>query len=142
APEMKGMPGMRLHRERDVVERGEIGKQRGDLERAREPQLAAAPARQASDVAAREADAAVVGGELAGKLADQRGLAGSVRPDDGMQLALWNRKRDRVGGDDTAETLGQGLDLQQGVSHGALRRAGRRYPRARTAPRAGKSDRR
>ena len=46
APEAEGVAGMRLHRERHVVERGEVGKQRGDLERAREPELAAAPGRQ------------------------------------------------------------------------------------------------
>ena len=39
APEAEGMAGMRLHGERHVVERGEIGEQRGDLERAREAEL-------------------------------------------------------------------------------------------------------
>ena len=38
---------MRLHRERHVVERGEVAEERGDLERAREPELAAALGRQA-----------------------------------------------------------------------------------------------
>ena len=47
APEVERMPGVRLHGERHVVERGEVEKQRGDLERAREPELAAAIGRQA-----------------------------------------------------------------------------------------------
>ena len=42
APEPERMAAMRLHRERDIVERGEIGKQRGDLERPRQTEPAAA----------------------------------------------------------------------------------------------------
>ena len=42
APEPERMAAMRLHRERDIVERGEIGEQRGDLERPRETKPAAA----------------------------------------------------------------------------------------------------
>ena len=41
APEVERMPGMRLHRERDIVERAEIEEQRRDLERARQPEPAA-----------------------------------------------------------------------------------------------------
>ena len=41
APEAERVAGVRLHRERDIVERGEVEKQRGDLERAREPEQAA-----------------------------------------------------------------------------------------------------
>ena len=78
---------MRLHGERDVVQRGEIEEQRGDLERARQPELATAPARQRRDIAAVEANAPGVGHDLAGELADQRGLAGAVRADDGVQFA-------------------------------------------------------
>ena len=46
APEAEGVAGMRLHGERHVVERREVEEQRGDLERAREPQrrCAARPA--------------------------------------------------------------------------------------------------
>ena len=46
APEAEGMAGVRLHRQRHVVERGEIEEQRRDLERAREPQQAALVGRQ------------------------------------------------------------------------------------------------
>ena len=95
APEVERVAGVRLHGERDIVERGEIGKQRGDLERAREPELAAPVDRQRGDVVAGEADAAGIGRDLAGELADQRGLAGAVRPDDRMQLAGRHVERDR-----------------------------------------------
>ena len=60
APEAEGVAAMRLHRERDIVERREIEKERRDLERAREPQLAAAPGWERGDVAAVEADASCV----------------------------------------------------------------------------------
>ena len=140
-PETEGMPGMRLHGERHVVERGEIGKQRGDLERAGEPEPAAAIGRQRGDVAAAEANAAGVGRELADELADQRGLAGAVRPDDGVQLALRHVERDGIGGDHAAEAFAQALDLQERVSHGAYSRAVLRCLRARTARPGGIADR-
>ena len=57
--------------------------------------------------------------DLAGQQADQRGLAGAVRADDGVQFAARDIERDGVGGDDAAEALGQALDLQQRLSHGA-----------------------
>src|SRR6478736_6310786 len=87
APEPERMAGMRLHRQRDIIERGEMRKQRRDLERARKSHQAAAVHRQRGDVAAAEMDAAGIRRDLAGELADQRGLAGAVRPDDGVQLA-------------------------------------------------------
>jgi len=34
---------------------------------------------------------------MAGQLADQRGLAGAVRADDGMQLALGDVERNLIG---------------------------------------------
>jgi hypothetical protein len=45
---------MRLHRERDIVENGEVGEQRGDLERAGKAELAAAIGRQGGDVVSAE----------------------------------------------------------------------------------------
>ena len=74
-----------------------------------------------------------LGRNLAGQLADQRGLAGAVRADNGVQRALWHRQRDLVGGDDAAEALGEALDLEQGTRHGANSRAYRRCRHARTA---------
>ncbi len=71
APEAERMTGMRLHRQRHIVERGEIEKQRGDLERAREPERAALMDRQRGDVATVKADCARVGCDLAGELSDQ-----------------------------------------------------------------------
>ncbi len=87
APETEGVTVMGLRRQRDIVERGEIGQQRGDLERARQPERAAPIGRQPGDVPAGEVDGAGIRQQLPGELADQRGLAGAVRPDDGVQFA-------------------------------------------------------
>src|SRR5262245_32501398 len=99
APEAKGVTGMGLHGERHVIEDREIEEQRGDLERAGEAELAAAKNRQARDISAREADVSRVGRDLAGELANQRGLASAVRSDDRVQLALRNGRSEarRVG---------------------------------------------
>ena len=118
-PETERVTGMRLHRERDIVERGEIAEQRSDLERARQPEVAVAIGRQCGDIAAIEADSAAVRGDLAGQQADQRGLAGAVRADDGVEFAARDVERDGVRGDDAAEALGQPFDLQQRLGHGA-----------------------
>src|SRR5881396_810123 len=71
APELERMPGMRLHGERNVVERGEIEKQRGDLEGAGKAERAAAMDRQRRDIAAGEVDASGIGYDLARELPDQ-----------------------------------------------------------------------
>ena len=59
--------------------------------------------RQLSDVPFGKADAACVRRELAGDLADQRGLAGSVGPDQCVGLAGADVERDVVGRDQRAE---------------------------------------
>ena len=59
-----------------------------------------------------EVDTPGVGRDLAGQLADQRGLAGAVRADDGVQLACRHREIDAVGGGDAAEALRQTVDGQ------------------------------
>ena len=140
APEVERMSGVRLYGERDIVERGEIEEQRGDLERAREPAQAALPGGQRRDVLSGEADAAGLRGKLTGQLPDQRGLAGAVRPDDRVQLSLRDRERDIVRRDHAAEAFGEPFDLKQRLSHGAAG-AGRRCRRVRTARSAAAADR-
>src|SRR5262249_979824 len=128
------MTTVRLHRERDVVEGGEGRERRGDLERAAQADRGAPINGQRRDVAAREPDATLVGRDFAGELADQRGLTRPVRADDSVQLARGNRKRDLVRGDNAAEALGQALDCEQRISHGALLPGAHSCHRAQTAP--------
>src|SRR5262249_26582435 len=120
-----------------LVERGEIEKERGDLERAREPARAAAIGAQRRDLLPIEADAARVGRDLAGELADQGGLAGTVRADDGVQLAGPDVQRDVVGGDHAAEMLGQALDREKRLTQGGASPEWRRSRRAHRARPAG-----
>jgi hypothetical protein len=51
------------------------------------------------------------------ELADQRGLAGAVRADDGVQLACRNVERDVVRRNDAAEAAHQPVDAEQRLSH-------------------------
>src|ERR1035437_4293963 len=116
-PEMKRMAGMRLHRQRHIVEHAEIEEQGRDLERARQPQRAAAIHRKLGDVVAGKMDAAGIGRQLSAELGDQRGLAGAVRPDHRVQLARGDVEYDIVGADDALEAFGQVTDLQQRLAH-------------------------
>jgi len=74
-------------------------------------------------IAGVKANAALVGRNLAGQLSDQRGLAGTVRADKRVQLAARKRERNAVGGQHTAEALGQTFDFKNRFSHGARPRA-------------------
>ena len=108
---------MRLRRQRDIVERGEIGQQRGDLERARQPERAALVAWHPGDFLAGKSNGAGIRQQLSGELADQRGLAGAVGADDRVQFAARHVEREVVGGGNAAEPPHQVFDAKQGISH-------------------------
>ena len=72
----------------------------------------------AGDVAAAEMDGAGIRHQLSGELADQRGLAGAVGADDGVQLSGRDIERQVIGRDDSAEPAHQVFDAEQGISHG------------------------
>ena len=82
---------------------------------------------QAGDVRAVEKDPPDFGREHARDLADERRLAGAVRPDERMHLAADDVERDVVGRDHAAEALGDGAQLK----HGAFLPPDRRGLRAR-----------
>ena len=118
------------HRQRYVVQRGEVAVDAGDLERAREALLRALRCRQARHVLARETDAAGVGPQVARELADERGLAGAVGSDDRVRLPLAQVQGDVVGGRERAEGLAQRARLEDRLSHPCRPRAGARRARA------------
>ena len=97
APEAEAVAGVRLHRERDVVERGELAEDAGDLERARDAERAPAAPARAANVVAGEADRAGIRAQFAGELPDQRRLAGAVRADQRVDLAGHDRQRHVAG---------------------------------------------
>ena len=136
APEAEAVARVRLHRERDVVERGEFRIDAGDLERARQALARALRRGQRGDVLAGEADRAGVGPQVAGELADEGGLAGAVRADDGVRLALGTSSVDAVGRAQRAEALGQAGDLKHRACRRCRRgRGGRRSPTGPAAAR-------
>ena len=113
---------MGLRRERDIVARREVRQQTGDLERTRQAEPATLIGRQPGDVAAGEMNGAGIRHQLPGQLADQRGLAGAVGTDDGMQFTGSDVERQIVGCLDAAETADQVFNAEQGInqriSHG------------------------
>src|SRR4029079_18893524 len=81
-------PGAGEDGERDVLQRGEVQVDAGDLERAGEAAARAAGRGKPRDVLAGESDPAGIRAHAARKLADEGGLARAVGPDDGVRLAL------------------------------------------------------
>src|SRR5262249_52383381 len=71
--------------------------------------------RKGRHVLAGEEHASAVGGELARELVDERGLAGAVGADDGVQLAGRDVQRDLVGDQERAVALDQRLRAQQRI---------------------------
>ena len=102
--------------ERDIVRRGEVRQQAGDLERTRQSEPAALIGRQPRDVAAGKVNGAGIRHQLPGQLADQRGLAGAVGTDDGVQFAGSDIERQIVGGLDATEAADQIFDAEQGIN--------------------------
>src|SRR5258705_2370167 len=133
APEIERVTIMRLRRQRDVVDRGEVEQQRSDLKRARQPERTAAIRRHAGDVRTRKANGAGMRQQLPGQLADQGGLAGAVRSDDRVQFSARNIQRDVVGCDYPAKPTNQIFNAKQGISHDAASPIAQKYRRARTA---------
>ena len=99
APEVEAPGALRLQRQAQVFVDRQPLEQIGDLERARQPLMADRLRRHALDLAAVQRDGAAVGREQAGDQIEQRGLAGAVRPDQGVDFA--------------------GADLQARIGHGA-----------------------
>src|SRR6185437_5057223 len=104
-PETAGEAAPLLDRQRYRFERAEMGKQRIDLERARQPAMHALLRLARGDVFLAEQDLSAVGREHAGDEIDQRGLAGAVRPDQRVARAFRQRDADVVGDDQRAEAL-------------------------------------
>ena len=105
APEPETAAVARQHRQHHIVHHPHSGHDAGDLERARETQPGPGMSRPAGDVAPAEQHAAPVRPKLPGKHGDQGCLAGSVRPDHGMDLAAAHLHRHAIDGGDAAETL-------------------------------------
>ena len=129
AEHAKARARARLHRQRDILERRKAGKDRAHLKRSRQAELRARMRGQGGDVAPGELDDPRIRSDEPGNLIDQRGLAGAVRPDDGMQLARHDVERQVVGDDERAERLAQPFQVQHRVRHERTSAPGRAQAR-------------
>src|SRR5262249_62264140 len=121
APPGAGITPPLAYRERDRLERVEVGKQGVDLERAHQPALDALLGPERRDLVPTEHDAAAVRLEHAGHQVDQRGLAGAVWPDQRIALAGRKIERDVLGDDERAEALVQATRGERRGAHALLR---------------------
>ncbi len=83
---------MREQRDLNVLERAQIGKDAGNLKRARHAFARDAMRRLAGDIPSLESDAARVGTQQPGQGIEKSALAGAVRADDGVEFARLHRK--------------------------------------------------
>src|SRR5579884_2943797 len=103
APKPKRVAGMRLDRERDIIEHAQLEKERSDLKRSGEAEMASPVCWKARNISARKTNGAGIGKNLAAELRDQCRLARSVGADHRMQLACHDVEAQIVGRDDSAE---------------------------------------
>ncbi len=75
-------------------------------------------------IVAIEPDAARVGSEFAGDLSNQCGLARAIGSDERVHFAGLYRQVERVGGEQSAESLYQPADLEYRRAHDASRPPG------------------
>src|SRR5262249_42330118 len=95
-----------LARDAQVVAHGEVGEQFETLECARHTEPRALVRVETADVTSVERDSAVCGGDHAPDHVEQRGLPGSVRPDQPRDLTGGNVEIDRRECEVTAEADG------------------------------------
>jgi hypothetical protein len=119
-PKSVGMAGMGLNGECNVVERGELGKQRRDLKRSGQSERAATVDRKGGNVSTCEADRSGIRDDLSGELAYQSCLARPIGSDQRMEFALPHRERNGIRCNKTIEALREFLDVKQDVGHNLL----------------------
>ena len=99
------LPAPFADREGHCVQRGDLGKERVDLEGAHQPAPHAGGGRLCGDVVAIEQDLPGVGLQHARQEVDQRRLARAIGADEGVALALGQGKGDVAGDHQRAERL-------------------------------------
>src|SRR5213079_3734501 len=117
-----------------VLHHAQVVEQADVLEGAGHPARDDRVRRQAPDLPALETNAPGVWWDEAGDEVEERGLAGSVRPDDADQLAGSDGERDVMRRHDPAKALAQSLDLEQRTPRPAGRLRARPRETHRRAP--------
>ena len=104
----------RLAGEADVLDDGQPAEEVGDLERARQAAPRSPGDRDARDVLAEERRSGRRRAQLARDEAEERRLAGAVRPDDADALGGTERERDAVDRGDAPEAADEPVDAEGG----------------------------
>jgi hypothetical protein len=112
APEIERTAASALQRDAHVLDHGEMRKHRRDLERAPDAEPRHVRRIERGDVAAVEHDAALRGRKEFGEEIKAGGLAGAVRPDQGVNAAAYDAQIDRAHRDEAGKFLGQILGDQ------------------------------
>ena len=110
-------PSLELHSHPRVLEHGQLGKDAGDLEGARDAAPAARGGGERGDVVAAEEHAAHGRRQEPRDQVEQRGLAGTVRADDRAQLTGLDREADAVDGLQGAEGASEPVRLEHRRRH-------------------------
>ncbi len=116
-PEIERVAARALQREPDVLQRGELGKHRRDLEAADQPQARDLRRLQPGDVAALEDDAPARRRQELGQQVEAGGLAGPVGADQGVDGPRAHLQRHVIDGDEAAELARQASGFQDDVGH-------------------------
>ena len=112
AVDMPLAPARESAGDHQILEHRHAAERLRNLKRAGDAQPAALGRRQPRDVAALEQDASGIRRHRAGDDAEQRGLAGAVRPDDAERFAFGESKIEPVGDHDRAEPLTDTFERQ------------------------------
>jgi len=97
--------GAECRRDDEIFEHAHPGKRLRDLKRAADAEGAAPGRRQCCDIAPGIEDAPGIRRDGAADDAEQRGLAGAIRPDNAERFARRQRKIDAIGDGDRAEAF-------------------------------------
>src|SRR5581483_11989195 len=124
APPGAGIAAPFANGERHGFKRAEVRKQRVDLERAHEAALDALLRTDRGDVVGAEEYLSGVGLEHAGHQVDERGLAGAVRSDQRVALAMRQVDPDAARDHERAEALVETASRERERIHARLHRAG------------------
>ena len=122
------MAAAERRRHHQVLEHGHAVERLRNLERAADAHAAAAFRRQPRDVHAREHDAPGIGLHRSAGDAEQRGLAGAVRPDDAERLPFGEREIDLLRHHHGAEALGDFFEGEDGGHSNLTADIARRLP--------------
>jgi hypothetical protein len=136
SPELEGIAELALQSDTDILAHRKMGEHRGNLERASESHAGDRGRRAAGDVAPLEVDLPRRRREEMGKQVEARRLAGTVRPDEGVNGVATHMQIDVLDRDEALELLRQPFRLENYLffGHPASLRCGELIEALRRCP--------